>query len=281
MYNRTIERKEVKKMKKILSVLMASAMLSISAVPTVFADDSNCKIKDILSNLSQYTCSADIVSKKNDCKIFDILGGISGLCDKLGLGGSCDSDGSCDTDGSYGSSESTDIADRILDILRDKFATGGGQNDKDEVKLPDHAVDETPEAEPDTENVQKPSVDMAQQVIDLVNSYRAQYGLSPVAYDADAACAAQKRAVEIQSVFSHTRPDGSRCFTALDECGASYRGAGENIAMGQQGAQEVMNDWMNSEGHRANILNSSFKNIGVGVAKGADGRYYWTQMFTY
>ncbi len=259
-------------MKKILSVLMASAMLSIPAIPTVFANDSNCKIKDILSNLSQYTCSADIASEKSDCKIFDILGRIGGLCDKLAPEGDC---GSCENTGS------TDTFANILDILRDKFATSKGQSDKVEIELPDNVVDEIPETETDTENVQKPSSDMAQQVIDLVNSYRAQYGLSPVAYDADATYAAQKRAVEIQSVFSHTRPDGSRCFTALDECGAAYRGAGENIAMGQQNAQEVMNDWMNSEGHRANILNSSFKNIGVGVAKGADGRYYWTQMFTY
>jgi uncharacterized protein YkwD len=58
-------------------------------------------------------------------------------------------------------------------------------------------------------------------------------------------------------------------------------GAGENIAMGQDSAEQVMNDWMNSQGHRENILNPNFKKIGVGIHKGADGRLYWAQMFIY
>jgi len=88
--------------------------------------------------------------------------------------------------------------------------------------------------------------------------------------------AAQVRAKEIKTSFSHTRPDGRSCFTALDEAGASYMGAGENIAIGQRTPEQVVNDWMNSEGHRKNILNSNFKYIGVGV----DGTA-WTQLFTY
>ncbi len=116
----------------------------------------------------------------------------------------------------------------------------------------------------------------AQKVVDLVNAERAKQGISPLAVDADVMEAAQVRAKEIQSSFSHTRPDGRSCFTALDEAGASYSGAGENIALGQKTPEQVVNDWMNSEGHRKNILNSKFKSIGVGVDSTA-----WTQLFTY
>lgn len=116
----------------------------------------------------------------------------------------------------------------------------------------------------------------AQKVVDLVNEERAKEGLSPLQLDLDVTNAAQVRAKEIQSSFSHTRPDGRSCFTALDEAGVSYRGAGENIALGQKTPEQVMNDWMNSEGHRKNIMNPNFKYIGVGV----DGNA-WTQLFTY
>ncbi|WP_304507680.1 CAP domain-containing protein [Anaerotignum sp.] len=116
----------------------------------------------------------------------------------------------------------------------------------------------------------------AQQVVDLVNAERAKAGLSPLQLDLSVTKAAQVRAKEIQSSFSHTRPDGRSCFTALDEAGVSYRGAGENIALGQRTPEQVMNDWMNSDGHRRNIMNPNFKYIGVGV----DGNA-WTQLFTY
>ena len=65
----------------------------------------------------------------------------------------------------------------------------------------------------------------------------------------------------------------------MQQFGISYRSAGENIAMGQRTPQEVMNSWMNSSGHRANILNPSFTTLGVGIAKDANGTIYWTQMF--
>lgn len=116
----------------------------------------------------------------------------------------------------------------------------------------------------------------AQKVVDLVNAERAKEGLSALTIDTKVTAAAQVRAKEVQTSFSHTRPDGRSCFTALDEANASYRGAGENIALGQKTPEQVMNDWMNSEGHRANIMNPNFKYIGVGV----DGNA-WTQLFTY
>ncbi len=121
----------------------------------------------------------------------------------------------------------------------------------------------------------------AEQVVRLVNDERAKAGLAPVAIDTKVTSAAQLRATEIKTLFSHTRPNGSSCFTALAEKGASYRGAGENIAYGQKTPEEVMNGWMNSEGHRANILKKEFTHIGVGYYKDASGTNYWTQFFTY
>ncbi|MDL2218498.1 CAP domain-containing protein [Christensenellaceae bacterium OttesenSCG-928-M15] len=121
----------------------------------------------------------------------------------------------------------------------------------------------------------------ALEVVRLVNEERAKEGLKALTADAGVMAAAQMRAAEIQSVFSHSRPDGKSCFTALDEQNVAYYGAGENIAAGQKTPEAVMKSWMNSSGHRANILNTSFTNIGVGCYKDGSGRLHWTQLFTY
>lgn len=120
-----------------------------------------------------------------------------------------------------------------------------------------------------------------QQVIDLVNKERAKAGLSALKLDKNVAKAALVRAKETEKSFSHTRPNGSKFSTALTESGVSFRGAGENIAWGQKTPQEVMKGWMNSDGHRANILNKNFTTIGVGYYRNASGVNYWTQLFTY
>lgn len=120
-----------------------------------------------------------------------------------------------------------------------------------------------------------------QRVVDLVNQERAKAGLNPVVLQENLTAAAQVRAKEIVTTFSHTRPNGTSCFTALKEAGVSYMGAGENIAYGQLSADAVMEGWMNSSGHRANILNGNFTKIGVGHYQNSSGVHYWTQFFTY
>ena len=119
---------------------------------------------------------------------------------------------------------------------------------------------------------------MANQVLQLVNAERAKNGLGALTMNTNAGKAAQVRATEIVTQFSHTRPNGQDPFSALKQFGVSYSTAGENIAYGYPDAQSVMNAWMNSPGHRANILNGSFKQMGVGVYQ-AKGTYYWTQEF--
>ncbi len=137
---------------------------------------------------------------------------------------------------------------------------------------------------PDIQNPTQPTDQeraYIQQVIDLVNEERAKAGLSPVTEAADVAAAASVRAREITSNFSHSRPNGTYYNTALDEGGVTYRGSGENIAYGQRTAAEVMNGWMNSQGHRANILNGNYTKIGVGYYENGSGVKYWVQLFTY
>ncbi len=116
----------------------------------------------------------------------------------------------------------------------------------------------------------------------LVNKERKENGLPPLSVTEKLQKANDVRAKEISQVFSHTRPDGSACFTALSEAGESYSFAGENIAAGQASPESVMDSWMNSEGHRANILSKDFTHMGIGYYYNKDGsyRYYWTQMFT-
>ncbi len=139
---------------------------------------------------------------------------------------------------------------------------------------------------PDIQEPQKPDDgtvmdESAKEVVTLVNAERAKAGLPALTVHNGAAKAAQMRARELVVSFSHTRPDGSGGVTALNQAGVSYRGYGENIAYGQTSAGEVMRQWMNSSGHRANILNGSFTSIGVGHYKGENGVDYWTQMFIY
>lgn len=121
----------------------------------------------------------------------------------------------------------------------------------------------------------------AKQVLKLVNAERKKAGLTELTWDDTVATAAMTRSTEIEKSFSHTRPDGRNFGTAITDLGITYRGAGENIAWGQKTPEAVMNAWMNSEGHRANILNPNFKKLGVGYRTNSQGTPYWTQLFTY
>ena len=120
------------------------------------------------------------------------------------------------------------------------------------------------------------------EVVRLVNVERAKYGLPPLAgwYTALNSAAAV-RAGEVSTYFSHTRPNGKSCFSALDDKGVKYGWAGENIAAGYATPAAVVAGWMNSPGHRDNILDAHFNYIGVGYVYRNDNsyRHYWVQMF--
>lgn len=122
------------------------------------------------------------------------------------------------------------------------------------------------------------SDNFVEQVIELVNQARTQEGLAALTQDKLLCAAADIRAEEISRVFSHNRPDGASCFSALREQNISYTAAGENIAAGQATPSDVVQAWLNSEGHRANIMNGKFTSTGVSHTV-INGRHYWVQIF--
>lgn len=117
-----------------------------------------------------------------------------------------------------------------------------------------------------------------QEVVRLVNVERAKVGLPALKTDWELARVAEHKSEDMKNkrYFSHTSPTYGSPFDMMKSYGIKYRSAGENIAQGQRSAQQVVTAWMNSSGHRANILNRNYTHIGVGYV--ADG-HYWTQMF--
>ena len=116
------------------------------------------------------------------------------------------------------------------------------------------------------------------EVIRLVNIERQKNDLSPLSEDWQLSRVARYKSEDMRDrgYFSHTSPTYGSPFDMMRAFGISYRSAGENIAKGQQSPEAVVKAWMNSPGHRANILNKGFTHIGVGYAKSGN---YWTQMF--
>lgn len=122
-----------------------------------------------------------------------------------------------------------------------------------------------------------------QRVVDLTNRERSIRGLPPLTVKYGLQYAAEKRSTDmiVRGYFDHIDPSGRDPFWVLRQHGMRYATAGENIAMGQRSPEDVVRDWMNSPGHRANILNPQFGAIGVSaVQNSATGQIYWTQIFT-
>lgn len=117
-------------------------------------------------------------------------------------------------------------------------------------------------------------------VIQLCNQERAKHGLQPLSPDWQVSRVARHKSTDMRdkNYFSHTSPTYGSPFDMLKAYNISYRAAGENIAKGQRSAQQVVQSWMNSSGHRQNILSPNYTHIGVGYADGGTGPY-WTQMF--
>lgn len=119
------------------------------------------------------------------------------------------------------------------------------------------------------------------EVVRLINVQRANNGIQTLSSNWQAARVARTKSEDMinNNYFSHTSPIYGSPFKMLEAYGLRFSAAAENIAYGQRTAQEVVNSWMNSPGHRANILSSSYTHTGVGVAKKANGTLYFTQVF--
>lgn len=152
-------------------------------------------------------------------------------------------------------------------------------NDNTQTKPDTEKPSTNPDTKPDTNVGANTSIEM--EVVRLVNIERQKEGLAPLSYSEELSKVARIKSQDMadKKYFSHTSPTYGDPFAMMKSFGIQYKTAGENIAKGYSSAQSVMNGWMNSSGHRANILNSSFGKIGIGYVN-VNGTTYWTQMFT-
>lgn len=159
---------------------------------------------------------------------------------------------------------------------------------KDKVDLPNYehgqsternsSNDEIEEGNNSTENVES---NQALEVLRLVNVERKKQGLNELVLNHTLNGVATKKAEDMRdnNYFSHQSQRYGSPFEMLQSFGVNYQSAGENIAAGQKTAQDVMKDWMNSSGHRANILNKNYTELGVGYVEGGTYQTYWVQLF--
>lgn len=175
-------------------------------------------------------------------------------------------DGSCNQNGNYTSWQ---------DFVNNFFNHNSGQNNSGNTQT------ETPPAPVQNEQPSSNIGSYELQVLNLVNEQRANYGLPALKYSTQLEAVAYSHSKDMaqNNYFSHTNLSGQSPFDRMRLAGISYRSAAENIAAGQRTPQEVVNAWMNSSGHRANILNSSVTEMGVGIYSGGSYGVYWTQLF--
>ncbi|MBM7606375.1 uncharacterized protein YkwD/putative cell wall-binding protein [Metabacillus crassostreae] len=124
-------------------------------------------------------------------------------------------------------------------------------------------------------------ISFEKQNLDLTNAYRVRHGLKPLAWDNQAATAARKHSLDMltRNYFDHVNPDGKDPFERMEDSGVVFRAAGENIAAGYYDAIDVHDGWVNSLGHRENLLGSDYTYLGIGVAFGGEYGTYYTQNF--
>ena len=240
-------------MKKKAMILIATGILTLNSF-SVFAAEANC-------------------NKYNSVKVMN-TSQFKDLCNKYLTNGSCnfsdivlpDWKNDCDNNNNSGNTGNENNGNNSGNTGNENNSNNSGNTGNGNTSKPDNSVSSESR--------------YISEVVSLVNAERAKEGLSALQMDSSLNSAAQVRAKEIVTNFSHTRPNGSSCFTALSEAGIKYNGSGENIAYGQKTPAEVVNAWMNSAGHRANIMSSKFTKIGVGCYN-SNGTYYWSQFFTY
>lgn len=183
----------------------------------------------------------------------------------------------------------TTAATTAPDTTQEPVTTEKAATDAPETTIgtPETTINNAPQITPKTVITTPPAVTtkppaamqgVEQQVVALVNQARRQNGLGELSVNDKLADVARIKAEDMATnrYFSHTSPTYGSPFDMMKRFGISYRTAGENIAMGQTTAQQVFDGWMNSPGHRANILNPSFTQIGVGYSPNG---HYWVQMF--
>ncbi|MFA9557006.1 CAP domain-containing protein [Evansella sp. AB-rgal1] len=151
---------------------------------------------------------------------------------------------------------------------------GATQEQQQQADMNQSKAEETDESEPGQDDITA----MEQRVIELTNQERRNNGLQDLQFDGELGQVARTKSNDMRenSYFSHTSPTYGSPFDMIRDFGVSYNAAAENIAQGQQTAEQVVESWMNSAGHRQNILNGNYTHIGVGYDPNG---HHWTQMF--
>lgn len=157
------------------------------------------------------------------------------------------------------------------------------QADKQKEQQTEQSKAQAPQQQADKQNEQNQSQsqqlnEFEQQVVELTNQERQAQGLEPLKVDTELSKVAREKSRDMaeNNYFSHNSPNYGSPFDMMKQYGISYQTAGENIAKGQRTPEQVVNGWMNSEGHRENIMNPDFTHIGVGYVEQGN---HWTQQF--
>ena len=275
-------------MKKMFTVLVTAALFTTLAAPTYAAcpqhtanlpnqncPTAKCSVQNTLPENNQLPQLSQLSGKF--CNWNTVLQNLTNQNGNQATCPTCNNQNPNCINGSCSDKNQANTNNSCNNQNQNKPCTNGNCNNQNQgVQKPDTTPDNgnnnqttpTPPTEQDS--------GYAAQVVTLVNAERAKEGLAPLKADNTLTSAAQ----EIVSVFDHTRPNGSSCFTVLKEMGISYQGAGENIAYGQRTPEEVVAAWMKSPGHKANIMNKQFTTIGIGYHT-IGNTAYWAQLFTY
>ncbi|MCR8986823.1 CAP domain-containing protein [Brevibacillus laterosporus] len=170
--------------------------------------------------------------------------------------------------------EDSDAKSPSTPKIENRFADDSDEVSVDKQKKP--SMKQAGKDKASKENVSAEASAMVNEVVEIVNKERAKAGLKPLSIDTELSKMATDKAKDMadNNYFDHDSPTFGSPFDMMDQYKISYKTAGENIAEGQRSAEEVMKDWMDSDGHRENIMNSSFTKIGVGYYNG-----YWVQAF--
>lgn len=165
-----------------------------------------------------------------------------------------------------------------VEAPKEEKAEAPAEAPKQEAQAPQQQAPQQNAEKPATEQTAGAVSEFEKKVVELTNAEREKQGLAPLELDVELSKVAKDKSKDMQqnNYFSHNSPTHGSPFDMMKKYGIQYNTAGENIAQGQQSPEEVVNAWMNSEGHRANIMNENFTHIGVGHVEEGN---YWTQMF--
>lgn len=240
-----------RKLYKLATVVMALLIVCATAIPTSAHGSMSVRPSCYRQNCQLWLCSQ---------------------------GNSCNWDWNCTQN--WGCSDScTPDCDETLPDAPDFDIPDVNEPEQPDVNTPSSGTPEKPE-QPDNNNDQVTGgsvSELERQVVTLVNRERAAYGLPALTLSVQLSDGARIKSQDMRdnNYFDHNSPTYGSPFDMMKSLGITYSAAGENIAMGYSTVESVVNAWMNSTGHRANILSENYTNIGVGYVDG-----YWTQWFT-